>query len=227
MSITKNMKATNGWLIRRCAAIFGVLIFLAMSPSANAQTAKLPGSFHPAQIAGIETRMWRAYYRKDYPTLVNEGLMLLRTQFGIPQEKAVDIAADLAKAAYTFSTSQGSYEQNVLPELSRAYEEIRLATGAKFSSESVAKAEIAWWKARRTPGQNSPENVGRLIGELYFELYGLRNDDISRAALLRAEAAAARDQSKLLGREPDWKTIEGMLDESYTLLVRGLGTKSL
>ncbi len=206
--------------------LFCSLLFAPL-PSLNSTPHTLPERFNPQQIAAIETRMWRAYYKQDYPALLHEGLLALQTQFGLPREKAAEIAADFAKAAYLFSTTQGSYDQNVLPGLSRAYEDIRLTTQADFSSESVAKAEIAWWKARRTAGENSPENVGRLIANLYFELYGRRNHLTEEAGLLRAQAAHMRDQSNILGKEPEWKKIEETLTKSYTALQEGLKNKAL
>ncbi len=68
---------------------------------------------------------------------------------------------------------------------------------------------------RRTPGQDSPEEVGRSIARLYTILYGETNPDILEAGLLRAQAADLRD------RHGDWKEIETLLRQSYNALARG------
>jgi hypothetical protein len=41
---------------------------------------------------------------------------------------------------------------------------------AGFDPRAVARAELAWWVARRTPGQDSPERIGRLMAEAYARL---------------------------------------------------------
>ena len=66
--------------------------------------------------------------------------------------------------------------------------------------------------ARRTPGHNDPTDVGRLIAEEYALLYEAPLADMMRAGLLRAEAAALRDQQAEL---PDWPEIGRLLTESY------------
>ena len=62
--------------------------------------------------------------------------------------------------------------------------------------------------ARRTPGQNDPEQVGRLIAEEYALLYEAPLADVLRAGLLRAEAAALRDRE---AGQPDWAAIGALL----------------
>ncbi|MDZ4742771.1 MAG: hypothetical protein SGI98_05045 [Verrucomicrobiota bacterium] len=208
-------------------SLIPILICLYLLLPGGRVIAALPQDINPEQIALIEVRMWKAYYKKDYPALYNELLLAIQTQFRIPPDEALNIATDLAKAAYIFSTTQGSYEQSVLPDLSRAYDKIRIATKSDFAPESVAKAELAWWKARRVAGENSPENVGHLIEALYFELYGKKNNQIAEAALLRSQAAAIRDQTHITGTPPDWDKIEQKLRQSYTLLKEGIQDKIL
>ena len=86
---------------------------------------------------------------------------------------------------------------------------------AGFDPGRVAKAELAWWVARRTKGQNDPENVGRLIAEAYALLYEAPFDDMLKPGLLRAEAAAMRDEQ---AAAPDWPAIGRLLTESYRQL---------
>lgn len=179
---------------------------------------KMAPTFDPRQISAIEVRLWKAYYKKDYLRLFNESLLLIESQFDISREEALEIATPLAKAAYTFSQGKGDDDQNVLPELLTAYTKLKEATGAPFSPELVAQAELAWWTARRTPGQNSTENVARLMATLYGHLYGIKNEAIIRSATLRVQAAHIRDQSRRTGTPPDWEKIQSTLEESYSVL---------
>src|SRR6185503_13934403 len=119
-----------------------------------------------------------------------------------------------ARAAATFGDATSRYE-TVLPDLEKAYATARRWLGAGFDPGRVARAELAWWVARRTKGQNDPENVGRLIAEAYALLYEAPLDDMLRPGLLRAEAAAMRDEHAVA---PDWAAIGRLLTESYRQL---------
>jgi hypothetical protein len=109
---------------------------------------------------------------------------------------------------------RGGYDA-VLPDLEQGFDTVRRWTGASFDVHAVARAELAWWVARRIPGEDAPENVGRLISEQYSAFYGVRGAGFDRAGLLRAKAAALRDAG---GAGADWATIGKMLHESYAAL---------
>ena len=97
----------------------------------------------------------------------------------------------------------------------------RRATGldAGFDPHAVARAELSWWVARRVPGENSAEHVGRLIAEEYALLYEAPPSVARGAALLRAEAAALRDAQ---AARPDWdRDRAACCSESYRELLVG------
>lgn len=175
--------------------------------------------FDPDYVAASETKMWQAYYTQDTTTLGVELVKLLNEQFGLSVVKAAQLGEGLAKTAMTFARNRGEYEQNTLPGLVEYYTQVHELAGGEWNPEDVARAELAWWVARRTPGEDSAENVGRLIAELYAKLYGANNLRIEKAGLLRAKAAALRDEG---GEGADWATIERMLVESYTELRAGI-----
>ncbi len=175
--------------------------------------------FDPEYVAASETKMWQAYYTRDRTTLGIEIVKLLNEQFGLTVIKAAELGEGLAKTAITFAAAQHSYEQNTLPGLVTYYTKVHELAGGNWSPEEMAQAELDWWVARRTPGEDSPENVGRLIGVLYSKLYGASNVHTEKAGLLRAQAAALRDAG---GLDADWGTIETMLVESFTELHKGI-----
>ena len=80
-------------------------------------------------------------------------------------------------------------------------------------------AELDWWVARRTPGSDSVEEVGRLIAYLYTVLFGENQPAFERAGLLRAQAAHIRDEG---GASCNWGMVEKLLHESYQALQEGL-----
>jgi len=177
----------------------------------------LPVHFDSAVIAAAETRMWQAYYRGDKQVLFDELTTLMQDQFGLSGWTAKRVGFDLASGAKTFASAPGGdYEEMILPDLEKAYARIKDATGGDFDANEAARAELDWWVARRTPGQNSVEEVGRRIARLYAILYGQTNEHIERAGYLRAQAARVRDQSS------DWPRVRQLLEESYSTLLKGI-----
>lgn len=172
-------------------------------------------AFDPERIGGGETRMWQAYYAGRRLRLFGLLLGLLRRQFGLSWFEAFRIGRLLARSAMRFKDVWEDYEAVALPDLIAAYERIRRATGRQFDPEAVARAELAWWVARRDPEEKAPEVVGQRLGELYAALYQRESPDYLRAGLLRARAADLRDRQE---DQADWDRIRAMLVESYRLL---------
>ncbi|MBA4394817.1 MAG: hypothetical protein C0407_14800 [Desulfobacca sp.] len=172
--------------------------------------------FDPDRIAAAEARIWQAYYERNIQVVGFELIDLLLGQFHLSAPDALAVAIDLSTATQAFQSTRNDYQTHVLPGLRGAYGRLKILTNGNWDSEAAARAELEWWVKRRTPGQNSPEEVGRSIAKLYKILYGKSNKDIDRAGLLRAQAANIRDTSH------DWMKIQKLLQESYRLLVRGI-----
>ena len=170
-------------------------------------------------VGRAEAAMWKAYYTGEKTQLALNLIELLRTQFGMTLPEAKRVAGALADAAMKFKGTREKYDEAVLPDLTEAYRRIKRFSNASFEPEQAARAELAWWVARRTPGQSSPEQVGAKIGELYAVLYGSQNPAFQKAGLLRAQAAALRDSGKL---NADWPRIEDMLRQSYREAQKGM-----
>jgi hypothetical protein len=194
----------------------GVILFWKFGRRAGAP-------FNSAEIAASETRMWQAYYGGNPLALNRELVDLLKEQFGFKSKDAQNISASLVLATWNFLHNTGSYEKEVLPNLVSAYTQIRDVVGGIWSPEEAAKAELEWWVNRRTPGKNSPENVGKSIAKLYSILYGKTNPHIEKAGLLRAQAAALRDRLGLSRKNSkEWDEVEKLLEESYASLIVGI-----
>lgn len=168
-------------------------------------------SFDPDRLADLEVRMWQAYYAKERARLFALLVTMLHEQYRYSWATAAREGFHLARAAATFGDLRGGYDR-VLPDLEAAYRMARDWTGEHYDPAAVARAELAWWIARRVPGHDSPEQVGRLMAEEYAVLYDTTVDRVARAALLRAEAGALRDGE---ARQPDWDTIRHLLEASY------------
>jgi hypothetical protein len=167
--------------------------------------------FDPDQVARLEVEMWQAYYDKRNVRLFVLLTEMLREQRRYPWAKAATEAFYLARPAAQFAGMTGGYDA-VLPDLEHAYAMAKDWTGATYDPSAVARAELAWWIARRDPAARSPENVGRLIAGLYSTMYAVPIERVATAGRLRAEAAALRDRD---ARQPDWATISTLLQRSY------------
>jgi len=190
------------WLLVLVAAFFSYRVFF-------------HPAFNPKRVAHAETEMWRAYYNHDQARLGYELALLFRNQYGLSLPTAVHIAKQYVQAAMKFQAAANNYDAIVLPDLTEAYRLLKQATRASYDPEAAARAELAWWVARRTPGQNSPEQVGKKIAELYAVLHGRSDPAFETSGLLRARAAALRDAG---GQAPDWNQIEALLQQSYAAL---------
>lgn len=178
-------------------------------------------AFEPDRLAALELDMWQAYYRKERLRLFRDLVVTMREQYRYRWADALGAAFHLARAASTFGDARSDYER-VLPDIEAAYTTARDWTGARFDPAAVARAELAWWVARRVPGQNSTEHVGELIAQEYALLYDVGIDRVRPSALLRAQAGYLRDQG---GDHADWAKIGSMLQQSYRELAVAVGAR--
>lgn len=179
--------------------------------------------FDPARMASFETDMWKAYYGKQRVRLFVLLVRQLHEQSRFRWVDATRVGFHFARAAGRFSESRGDYEQ-VVPDLVAGYDITRRWVGGAFDPMAVARAELAWWVARRIPGQNAPAQVGRLMALAYAQLYEAPFAAVSEAARLRAEAAALRDAG---GARADWNRVESLLRQSYRALHEALNAPRL
>lgn len=206
------------WAARAGIAAAIVVAFVAafaLTPPRGPRSLRV---FQPARLADLEVRMWQAYYAKERVRLFSLLVTMLHEQYRYSWATAAIEGFHLARAAATFGDLKSGYDV-VLPDLEAAYAKARSWTGAAFDPAAVARAELAWWAARRVPGQNSPEHVGALIADEYALLYETTPSNVAAAALLRAKAAALRDEQTA---QPDWATIARLLRASYDELLLAL-----
>jgi hypothetical protein len=197
------------------AVVLAFAITFAVTPPRGPRSMRV---FNPDRLADLEVRMWQAYYAKERARLFGLLVTMLHEQYRYSWATATIEAFHLARAAATFGDLRGGYEV-VLPDLEAAYSTAKSWLRAGFDPRAVARAELAWWIARRIPGQNSPEQIGSLIADEYALLYETDRRGVLNAARLRAEAAAMRDAE---AQHPDWDTIGALLQQSYRDLLASL-----
>jgi hypothetical protein len=174
--------------------------------------------FDPDRVAALELDMWQAYYKKEKVRLFRGLVTMLHEQNRYSWVRASQAGFYLARAAATFGDARSDYER-VLPDLEKAYTIERDWMGASFDPAAVAKAELAWWVARRVPGQNSAEQVGALIARENGLLFGVPDAQVLEASTLRARAGRLRDEG---GENADWPEVSRLLVASYRELHRAV-----
>jgi len=211
------------WFSRAAIAVAILVAFalaFALTPPRGPRSMR---QFDAGRLADLELRMWQAYYGKERARLFGLLVTLLHEQYRYSWAIATVEGLHLARAAATFADLKENYDV-VLPDLETAYAKLRSWTGAGFDPGAVARAELAWWVARRIPGHNSPEQVGRLIADEYALLYETSRERVADAALLRAEAAALRDAH---ATSPDWNAIARLLQQSYRELLLAVASANV
>jgi len=134
-----------------CALVF--VTVLAVTPPRGPRSMR---RFDPDRMAGLEVGMWQAYYAKQRLRLFALLVTTLREQYRYSWAVATLEAFHLARAAATFGDLRSGYDV-VLPDLEAAYGRAKSWMHAGFDPNAVAHAELAWWVARRVPGENSPD----------------------------------------------------------------------
>lgn len=176
-------------------------------------------AFDPAEMAQLETAMWRDYYDKRYAALFYHLYQSTRTQFGFSPLKSLHIAFSAAAAARTFQPTRSRREADAaLPALVAYYGDFAPAAPVAFDVAEAARLELDWWQARREAV--APRDYGLTIARVTALTYGKSADDpaLRQFGIARAEAMAFRDARGEGIGEADWATIEARLGEAYRSL---------
>jgi hypothetical protein len=180
-------------------------------------------AFDPAEMARLETAMWRDYYEKHYPRLFYHLYELSRTQFGFSPLDSFRIALSAAEAAKTFQPTRSRAEADAaLQQLVTYYRLLQPAAPAAFDVNETARFELDWWQARRE--KIGPKDYGRTVAEVAALTYDKSRNDptMLESGIVRAEAMAYRDAHGGAMTEADWTDIQTQLLRAYRLLKAGV-----
>jgi hypothetical protein len=178
--------------------------------------------FDPDRLADLETRMWKAYYRRQPARLYGYLLQGLHEQAHATWPRAVAASLFLTKAAARFAGATDDYDR-FAPDIARGYRLLGLPPDV--DAEEVARRELRWWVVRREVGLAAGAAAGEAITRLYAELYGLPETAVAETGRLRGEAAEVRDRGAT--DDPDgptgrgaayWPRVARLLRDSYRSL---------
>jgi hypothetical protein len=212
----------SNWFARLAIVLVVLVAFAASFALTPPRGARSMRRFDANRVADLELRMWQAYYAKHRVQLFALLATMLREQYHYSWATASRQAFRFARAAATFGDLRGNYDV-VLPDLEAGYATTRSWMAAGFDPGAVARAELAWWVARRVPDGHGAEHVGELIADEYALLYETSRERVALAARLRADAAALRDAQ---ADHPDWAAIALLLRQSYGELLMALSSEN-
>ena len=190
------------------------------------QHATWGADFDPDELARLETRMWKAYYRRQPARLFLLLIEALHAQARVSWPRTLTASLLLTKAAAGFARSSGDYER-FAPDIGRAYRLLGLPD--HVDAEAVARHELRWWVVRRELGLASGAGAGDAITDLYASIYDVPRDRVAEAGRLRGLAAEVRDRGATDDADGSggsgrayWPEVAHLLRESYRSLHAGL-----
>ncbi len=160
--------------------------------------------FDPDELARLETRMWKAYYRRQPLRLFVLLVRALRAQARVSWLRAFRASLLLTRAAAGFARASDGYER-FAPDIGRGYRMLGLPDHVDV--EAVARHELRWWVVRREIGLAAGEAAGDAISDLYAALYDVPRERVAEAARLRGLAAEVRDRGA--SDDPEGPTAAG------------------
>jgi hypothetical protein len=178
--------------------------------------------FDPDRLASLETRMWKAYYRRQPARLFGLLVLALREQAHVSWPRALAAAVLLSRAAVRFARATGDYDR-FAADIERGYR--ALALPSEVDVAEVARWELRWWVVRREIGLAAGEAAGEAIGRLYAAFYDVPLEQVSEAGRLRGLAAEVRDRGAAADPEGAtgagrdyWPEVARLLRDSYRSL---------
>ena len=147
--------------------------------------------FDPDELARLETRMWKAYYRRQPARLFVLLVQALHAQAQVSWLRALQASLLLTRAAAGFARSTGAYER-FAADIGHAYRTLGLPDHVDV--EAVARHELRWWVVRRELGLAAGEAAGDALTDLYAALYDVPREHVAEAGRLRGLAAEVRDR---------------------------------
>jgi hypothetical protein len=178
--------------------------------------------FDPDRLASLETRMWKAYYRRQPARLFGLLVLALREQAHASWPRALAAAVLLSRAAVRFARATGDYERFAV-DVERGYRVLRLPPAVDVPE--VARWELRWWVVRREIGLAAGHAAGDAIAHLYAAFYDVPIERVTEAGRLRGLAAEVRDRGA--NADPDgprgagrgyWREVTKLLRGSYRSL---------
>jgi len=175
--------------------------------------------FDPAEVARLETAMWRSYYDKRPVLLFWQLAEGLRQQFHASFWRSFGLAFQATNAAFVFKRGQSKTDyQQATPLLADYYRSIQKLSSEQFDVQRVAALELNWWIVHRQRARYSYSDLANALAQTSAALYIQPAPAFTTYAQLRADAMQLCDE---VGQHPngateaDWQRIELALNRAW------------
>jgi hypothetical protein len=156
-------------------------------------------------VAGLESRAWVAYYRREWLTLLRSAVGLVRHTFALPWPATLRGAFLVMRANQLWAPADND-PVACRAVMARFYALVRRHHGEHFDPAVAAELEVEWWRAHREHQHLGGADRGHaLIGalaSLYAYVYGVTEESVHRAAQQRALAMDISDSWIERGCDP-------------------------
>jgi hypothetical protein len=175
--------------------------------------------FDPERMAAYDAKMWRVYYDHQFGRLLVLLMRLIQLQFGLSHIRSLRVAYYGALAAGDFRRNIGRENlERVTRSLAKMFRIVSDHALQPFDYRKAAELELEWWMVHRYPKRYSI-TLGEAVANAMAAIYDMPSAPFTHYGNARAEAMELRDVAADVDkREPDWKKIESILVDSYTLL---------
>jgi hypothetical protein len=178
--------------------------------------------FDPAEVARLETEMWRSYYDKNPALLFWQLAGGLRQQFNASFWRSFGLAFQATRAAFVFKQGQSTADyQRTLPILIDYYQSIQELSSVTFNTRRVAALELNWWIIHRQRDRYTYGDLANALAQTSAALYSQPVTDFTTYARIRADAMKLCDEAGRLPNgttETDWKRIQTALFQAWETL---------
>jgi hypothetical protein len=180
-------------------------------------------SFDPRKVGGFECRAWETYYQRRWIPFLVASVGMVRAAFGMSWPRTLLGAWLVLRANQKWAPFPDNDPDAARALMRRFYRLLAAGEGsAGFDTSRAAALEVEWWRAHREaqhdsqkPDAPAPELVAALR-DLYAYTYSVAPDEVTAAAILRAQAMDISDAWVEHGSQPG----DPRLAEERALLVR-------
>lgn len=182
-------------------------------------------SFDPILVARYEKDSWAAYYQRQWFTLLQVLIGLVRSTYGLSLWQAIRVGIPLTRAQMAFAPQDNDVPQAV-DYMRQFFAYLKEKHGEDLDPHEAALAEVGWWVVhRKFFGRSDQPEVIEAVACAFAAAYRVDPALLREAAYHRARAMVYSDAWVLSARDPHdprLKQEEEELIKSYGALKKAV-----
>lgn len=186
-------------------------------------------SFNPLLVGGLESRVWVAYYRREWLSFLRSAVALTRHTFGLPWPATLYGAWLVLRANQQWAPYPNNDPEAARRTMERFYRLVGKRHHEPADPRRASELEVEWWRVHRVhQREDTAEDESALVAALtalYSYVYGVDPADVTVAAEQRTVAMGYSDRWVKEGCDPASPLVEqerAALVRSYAGLLAGV-----